>query len=94
MYCQNLSDSTGCMAEPVELWENDTNCYINSNCTMISCCLDDEVTGKSYQLSVQILTCDQKLLVTLERRTFTLPLVNYADGATHIFTLFGVFILE
>lgn len=83
-----------CLVEPVELWENDTNCYLDNNCTMVSCCLDDEVTGKSYQVSVEILTCDNKLLVTLERRTLTLPLHQYANGATHSIRLFGVFILE
>lgn len=61
---------------------------------MVSCCLDDEVTGKSYQVSVEILTCDNELLVTLERRTLTLPLHQYANRATHSIRLFGVFILE
>lgn len=83
-----------CYVEPVELWENDTNCYINSNCSLVSCCLDDEVTGKSFQVSLEVLRCDRKVLVTLERRTFILPLQDYADGTTHSIRLFGVLILE
>lgn len=85
---------TDCAVSPPSPVSNDLNCYISSNCTGISCCLQDHISGTSYQFSIEINPCDEKILITLEKITFTMSLFDYTMGRKEVAKLFGVLDLE
>lgn len=86
--------TTDCAVSPPSPVSNDVNCHISSNCTGISCCLQDHISGTSYQFSIEINPCDEKILITLEKFTFTTSLFDYTMGTKEVAKLFGVLELE
>lgn len=86
--------TTDCAVSPPSPVSNDVNCHISSNCTGISCCLQDHISGTSYQFSIEINPCDEKILITMEKFTFTTSLFDYTMGTKEVAKLFGVLELE
>jgi hypothetical protein len=86
--------ATGCSVTPPTPAGALVNCYVSSNCTGISCCLDDHLSGVGYQFSLEIRSCEEKLILTLERMTFTMSLFDYTMGTREVARLFGVLELE
>lgn len=85
---------TDCAVSPPSPVSNNLNCHISSNCTGIACCLQDHLSGTSYQFSIEINPCDEKILITLEKFTFTMSLFDYTMGTKEVAKLFGVLELE
>lgn len=73
---------------------NSFGCYIGSNCSGIACCLQDEITNMSYQFSLEINACDEKILISLEKFTFIISIFDYTMGTKEVARLFGVLELE
>lgn len=90
----SIISTTDCAVSPSSPVSNDLNCHISSNCTGISCCLEDHISGTSYQFSIEINPCDEKILITLEKFTFTMSLFDYTMGTKEVAKLFGVLELE
>lgn len=85
---------TDCAVSPPSPVSNNLNCHISSNCTGIACCLQDHISGTSYQFSIEINPCDEKILITLEKFTFAMSLFDYTMGTKEVAKLFGVLDLE
>lgn len=95
IFLMNLIISiTDCAVSPPSPVSNNLNCHISSNCTGIACCLQDHISGTSYQFSIEINPCDEKILITLEKFTFTMSLFDYTMGTKEVAKLFGVLELE
>ena len=58
------------------------------------CCLEDEVTTQSYQLSLDVDTCAEKMIIKLEKMSYTVSLFDYQMGTKGTAKLFGVLVVE
>uniref|UniRef100_K1PXP9 Uncharacterized protein n=1 Tax=Magallana gigas TaxID=29159 RepID=K1PXP9_MAGGI len=85
---------TACKARPPILTSNSISCHINASCTGISCCFDDDITGLTYQISVTVDSCEETLVITLEKMKFEISLFDYPMGTKSTAQLFGILQLE
>ena len=58
------------------------------------CCLEDDVTTQSYQLSLDVDTCAEKMIIKLEKMSYTVSLFDYQMGTKGTAKLFGVLVVE
>lgn len=58
------------------------------------CCLEDDVTTQSYQLSLEVDTCAEKMIIKLEKMSYTVSLFDYQMGTKGTAKLFGVLVVE
>lgn len=72
----------------------DAVCSIGSDCTSISCCLDDTRIGKSFELFVKFEPCLFRLSVGIDKLTFSRLLFEYEYGQLTEVWLFGYVRME
>lgn len=85
---------TGCPITPPTLPSSKISCYVGSTCTSVSCCLQDDITTLSYQLSLDIDACAEKMTIQLEKMSYTVSLFDYQMGTKGTAKLFGVLVIE
>ena len=84
----------GCSITPPALPSSKISCFVGSTCTSVFCCLEDDVTTRSYQLSLDVDTCAEKMIIKLEKMSYTVSLFDYQMGTKGTAKLFGVLVVE
>lgn len=63
------------------------NCQLSSNCTTLTCCMEDTVTRSHIQVQASMDPCQFNLRLKIEKLTRDISLLNYTWGLFDFFIL-------
>ncbi|XP_060596418.1 uncharacterized protein LOC132750445 [Ruditapes philippinarum] len=66
------------------------SCYLSERCTSIRCCVDVDVIQRSFDITLNLDTCNYILEAQIENMKLDVPLVDYKFGEESKVYLFGV----
>lgn len=62
------------------LASDNINCHLSSNCTTLTCCMEDTLTKSHIQVQASIDPCTFSLKLKIEKMTRDITLLNYTWG--------------
>jgi hypothetical protein len=69
---------------------DDLVCGFYDSCTYIKCCLNSKPLGRSFTINVEIMTCEFKMVIAIEKVKQEISLINYNWGTSETVSLFGI----
>ncbi|KAK3589057.1 hypothetical protein CHS0354_008707 [Potamilus streckersoni] len=76
------------------LSDNYVTCHIPDYCTGIDCCVDIKQLGLSFNIKLDVNTCDYYVAGYIETYGFNFSLFDYEWGKTEVKTILGIFKLR